>query len=178
MGCIPWFSPNTIIIKTKTIRLTIPNAPIAKSPPCSFNPWLIRITIKQDAIFIRKGDIPIASESNTIFRFKRKIPFFNRISSSLRQNRWSCQTNAINCAQTVAVAAPRIPQSNTKINNGASNTLIITVVIVAIIAFCGWPEARSTAFSPRYKWVTTFPNKITCINSRAYFTVSSLPPKK
>ena len=128
--------------------------------------------------FIRKGDIPIEKMLLMMRFFSFQKSGRKRTKLSLLRKCFTTQTNAINCAQTVAVAAPRIPQSNTKINNGASNTLIITVVIVAIIAFCGWPEARSTAFSPRYKWVTTFPSKITCINSRAYFTVSSLPPKK
>ena len=36
-----------------------PYAPIAISPPCSFSPRLISITIRQAQRFIRKGDIPI-----------------------------------------------------------------------------------------------------------------------
>ena len=38
--------------------------------------------------------------------------------------------------------------------------LIITVVMVAVIAFCGCPEARSKAFSPKYMWVITLPSRI------------------
>ena len=42
------------------------------------------------------------------------------------------------CASTVARAAPRIPQLNTKMKIGAKTAFITTVKSVILIAFCGW----------------------------------------
>jgi len=164
--------------KRKTSRLTIPYAPIAKSPPCSFKPWLIKITIKQDARFIMKGDIPMAKELRTIFLRSLKMPLWKCNSSFGLLNTLNCQSKAKNCAKTVAVAAPRMPHPNTKINSGASNTLITTVETVAIMAFLGCPAARNVAFNPMYRWVTILPANIICIKSLAYPMVCSLAPKK
>ena len=67
------------------------------------------------------------------------------------------------CEMTVAHADPLIPQPKPKIKSGFSMQLITTEDNVAYMANFGKPEERSTAFSPKYMWVTTFPIRITFI---------------
>jgi len=84
----------------------------------------------------------------------------------------------INCEMTVAVAAPRIPQSKWKMKIGARIMLHTTVTIEVSIAFLGYPVARMMLFNPIIVYVTGVPNRIICIKFRAYGSVSLLAPKK
>ncbi len=79
---------------------------------------------------------------------------------------------------TVALAAPAIPHSNTKINNNASIMFIITENKVTIIASFGLPDERTMALSPKNRCVNMLPQRMINIKSLAYFIVWSLPPKK
>ena len=67
----------------------------------------------------------------------------------------------------VAIAAPLMPQPNTKIKIGANTQLRMTVPKVAYIAFCGRLVERNMAFRPKYMCVTTLPIKIIDIKLRA-----------
>ena len=71
------------------------------------------------------------------------------------------------CESTVAVAAPRMPQWSTRIKSTSSAIFINTVKIVAVMACRGLLAARSTAFMPKYMWVTTLPSRIICMKLRA-----------
>ena len=52
------------------------------------------------------------------------------------------------CAITVAIAAPRIPIPSGKMKSQSKNTFAATVIIVAIMASLGCPEALNTELSP------------------------------
>ncbi len=149
------------------MRFTMPYAPIAKSPPVRNSPWLITITIKQDTAFIKKGESPIESESTTIFFWSLEAFLCRWMKLFLLLNNFNCHISMIVWEITVAQALPFIPHWNTKINRGLSTRLITTVAMVAYIAFSGLPDDRSIPFSPKNKWVITFPSKITSMKSRA-----------
>jgi hypothetical protein len=44
---------------------------------------------------------------------------------------------------------------------------MMTVLMVAYMDCWGWPEARSTALSPKYMWVTTLPSRMMVMYSWA-----------
>ena len=72
----------------------------------------------------------------------------NAMLYNLSRKCFTTHTIPINCEITVAVAAPRIPQSKWKIKIGARMMLQTTVTMEVNIAFLGYPVARMILFSP------------------------------
>ena len=115
-------------------RLTMPNAPMARSPPWVCNPLFISMTMKQEATFIRKGARPIDKESRAILESIRKMPRCRRTTSFLPQRMRMTQMSDTTCANIVAMAAPRMPHPKPKMKRGSSMAFSTTVTIVAAIA--------------------------------------------
>ena len=146
---MPWFSPIQIITIKSDRRLTIPNAPTETSPPYCV---MLRVTVtatRQAHRLMRNGGKPISNDSLTILRCNRMSLRSKWIKSLLLENKRICHISMMVCALIVAAAAPRMPQSNTKIKIGAKIQLIITVPKVAYMALRGRLVDRNKAFSPK-----------------------------
>ena len=136
------------------------------------------MTTTQAAALMKNGDIPMLSMPLTMSDLSLYIPFCRCSSSSGLLSSLICHRSVVHCARIVARAAPRMPQPRTKMNSGARMMFITTVMIVACIACLGWPDARMAAFIPKYRCVTTLPNRMIPIKSLAKGSVASLAPKK
>ena len=78
------------------------------------------ITMTQAHTFIKKGDIPIEKILLMMRFFSFQKSGRKRTKLSLSRKCFTTHTIPINCEITVAVAAPRIPQSKWKIKIGAT----------------------------------------------------------
>ena len=70
MGCMPWLTPSTIITKKCQVVDDAVGA-IIRLAAVLLQPLLMRMMMKHAARFIRRGDMPMASMSRTIF-FRRR----------------------------------------------------------------------------------------------------------
>ena len=98
--------------------------------------------------FMRKGDMPIEKMLLMMRFFSFQKSGRKRTKLSLLRKCFTTHTIPMNCEITVAVAAPRIPQSKWKIKIGARMMLQTTVTMEVNIAFLGYPVARIILFSP------------------------------
>ena len=83
------------------------------------------------------GDIPMLKICFTMRLRSFSVERWKRIYVFLSRKWCSTHTSATDCDNNVAKAAPRIPQSNTKMNIGASTRLHPTESIDESMAFFG-----------------------------------------
>ena len=113
---------------------------------------MLRVTMTvtmQAQRLMRNCGKPTISDSPTILRCRRMMPRCRWIRSDLSEKSRNCQQSIASCERMVANAAPRMPQSSTKMKIGANTQLRPTVPKVASMAFCGRLVERSRALSPR-----------------------------
>ena len=94
---------------------------MAISPPWRCRELLMIITMTQAHTFIKKGDIPIEKILLMMRFFSFQKSGRKRTKLSLSRKCFTTHTIPINCEITVAVAAPRIPQSKWKIKDDVTN---------------------------------------------------------
>ena len=95
------------------------------------------ITMTHAVTFIRNGDIPMENMLLIMRFFIFQNPGCNRTILVFCRKWLTTHTIPMNCEMTVAVAAPRMPQSKWKIKIGASMMLQTTVTIEVSMAFLG-----------------------------------------
>ena len=121
---------------------------MAISPPYCWRLLFTIITMTHAVTFIRNGDIPMDNILLMIRFFIFQNPRCRRTTLVFCRKWLTTHTMPMNCEMTVAVAAPRIPQSNWKMKMGARIMLQTTVTIDVSIAFLGYPVARMILFRP------------------------------